>query len=219
MHLGTVQKPWDTWDNPANSGQFFFILTSNQIACMNNQARRTPPMVKTVLKKKAVKAKTKVEVIEGEIMPVKKGRPANSGKKTGTLSGKMKKTIALAIDHGVEPKEAYMLVNGKVPTPATATRVKQMVEKYSLQRPVMQKLANQAIKDTLEGKEARYDAVKVFSNGAKVPYQEVIAPSYTNKLAAAAMIYDRIDPLVRRSENLNVNVDCSPVDLAKYRNR
>lgn len=176
-------------------------------------------MVKPVPKKTAKKAKAKPQVVEVEIVTEKKGRPAGSGKKPGKLGAKTEKAIELCLTTGITPKDAYTLANGKPPTPPTATRLKHLVEKYSLQRPMMQKLANQAIKDTLEGKEARYDAVKVFSNGAKVPYQEVIVPSYTNKLAAAAMIYDRIDPLVRRSENLNVNVDCSPVDLAKYRNR
>ena len=160
------------------------------------------------------------EIVEGQIVPVKKSISPNAGKKPGDLSHKTRKAIALVVDHGVAPKEAMILTGcAKTVNPQTISAFKGKVEKYSLQRPVMQKLAHQALRDTLEGKEARYDAVKVFSNGAKVPYQEVIVPSYTNKLAAAAMIYDRVDPLVRRSENLNVNVGCSPVDLEKYRNR
>lgn len=176
------------------------------------------PAKKPVPRAKVAKAVT--EAASVEIVPVKKHKPPARGKKTGDLSHKTRKAIALVVDHGVEPKEAMVLTGcTKTVNPQSVSAFKGKVEKYSLQRPIMQKLAHQALRDTLEGKESRYDAVKVFSNGASVPYQEVIAPSYTNKLAAAAMVYDRVDPMIRRSENLSINVDCSPVDLEKYRNR
>lgn len=141
------------------------------------------------------------------------------GKPHGALSHKTRKALALVIDHGVEPKEAYMLTHGKAPSKDAIARLKQKCDKYSLQRPALQKLATNAVKDTLQGKEVRYDAVKILANGQKVPYQEVVVPSYTNKLAAAAMVHDRVDPVVRQNMNLNVNAEISPVDLTKYLNR
>ena len=45
---------------------------------------------------------------------------------------------------------------------------------------------------------------------------EEIAPTWTNKIAAASMIYDRVEPVVH--QNLNVNATISPVDLSKYTN-
>jgi hypothetical protein len=80
----------------------------------------------------------------------------------------------------------------------------------------MVKLAHEAVKDTLQGKEARYDAVKVFSNGNREEYQEVIVPSYTNKLAAASMIYDRIEPL--RGQQGNQAPQFTQVNISVYAN-
>ena len=80
-------------------------------------------------------------------------------------------------------------------------------------------MAHQAVKDTLQGKEARYDAVKVFSNGKREAYQEVIVPSYTNKLAAASMIFDRDQPIKGQQGSqapsftqVNMNVYLNPSD-------
>lgn len=158
----------------------------------------------------------KKEAIEPEVVKkVKKG--PKGGKQPGVLATKTRKAVSLVVNHGVDPKDAYALVNGKPPKRDALDNLREQVRKYSLQTPQMQRLARDAVKDALQGKEMRYDAVKILGNGAKVPYEEVIVPSYTNKLAAAAMVQDRVDPVVRRSENINVNVDCCPVDLSRYR--
>lgn len=141
----------------------------------------------------------------------------NPGKIPGTLAGKTLKAVALVVNHGVEPKEAYTLVNGKEPKRDALDNLKERVRQYSLQTPQMQKLARNAVRDALEGKAVKYDAEKILSNGKRVQYQEVVAPTYTNKLAAAAMVHDRVDPIVRRSENLNINAEMAPVDLSRYR--
>lgn len=41
----------------------------------------------------------------------------------------------------------------------------------------------------------------------------------SSRVALVNMIYDRHDPVIRQSVNLNINADISPVDLDKYRNR
>jgi hypothetical protein len=142
------------------------------------------------------------------------------GMKKGQLAGKTKKAVILAAEHGVELKEAMILAGYKPPlSPATVSRNKGLVEKYSLQTPRMQKLAHKAVLDTLQGKEVRYSAQKVTKDGVVVDYEEVITPSYTNKLAATAMVFDRVDPPVKRTESMNLNVTCDPVDLEAFRRR
>lgn len=132
---------------------------------------------------------------------------------------KHQKAAELVINHGVDEKTALMLAVGKVPDSATLCRFREKVSKYSLSRPALQKLASKAVQDTLQGKVVEIDAVKILANGQKVPYTEKIVPSYTNKLAAAAMVADRTEPIVRQNMNMNVNVDIAPVDLSRYRNR
>jgi hypothetical protein len=42
-------------------------------------------------------------------------------------------------------------------------------------------------------------------------------PSWTNKIAAASMVYDRCEPVVRQSVQINIDVD--PINLDAYRNK
>lgn len=133
--------------------------------------------------------------------------------------GKTQKAADLVVHHGVDPKTALMLTTGKVPDSGNLSRFNQKVSKYSLARPAMQKLAARAVQDTLSGKVVEIEAVKILGNGQKVPYIEKIVPSYTNKLAAAAMVADRTEPIIRQNVNLNINTEVAPVDLSKYLNR
>lgn len=150
--------------------------------------------------------------IDGENPPLNNGNPVRFYKKH-------QKAAELVLNHGVDEKTALMLAVGKVPDSATLCRFREKVSKYSLARPALQKLASKAVQDTLQGKVVEIEAVKILANGDKVPYTEKIVPSYTNKLAAAAMVTDRTEPIVRQNMNLNVNVDIAPVDLSRYRNR
>jgi hypothetical protein len=54
-------------------------------------------------------------------------------------------------------------------------------------------------------------------NGNEI--KELIYPSHTNRIAAAAMVADRTEPIVRQNVNVNLNADVAPVDLERYRNR
>jgi hypothetical protein len=134
------------------------------------------------------------------------------------MSHKTRKAIDLVLEHGVEPKDAMILtqcvktVNGE-----NISRFKAKVQKYSLQRPVMQKLAQQAVKDVLEGKVVEYASEKAIAGIGVVEFTERVAPTYTNKLAAAAMVYERTEPVLRQNVNVNLNVDVDPFDLSKYR--
>jgi hypothetical protein len=140
----------------------------------------------------------------------------SSGRKRPKLHGKTEKVLNLAVNHGVAAKDAFIFVNGKPPSAGTLTSLKDKIAKYSLTAPGMVKLAHNALRDTLKGKEYGYDAVKILGNGEKIPYTEKIIPSYTNKLAAASMVFDRVEPIINRNVNLNINAEVDPVDLSEF---
>lgn len=144
---------------------------------------------------------------------------SSNGQDRPVMYEKTATAVDLVINHDVDPKTALTLARGSVPARSTVREFVKKTSKMSLQSPSMLKLACKAVKDTLQGKEYGYEAVKIFSNGTKVPYVEKIVPNYTNKLAAATMIYDRAEPIIHRNENRNINTDISVVDLEKYMNR
>jgi len=105
------------------------------------------------------------------------------------------------VNAGLDHKTALQAVNYKRDIrPETVSRFKAKCQKYSLSQPKMQKLASKAVQDCLSDK----------------PINGEILPSYTNKLAAASMVYDRVDPVIRQNLNVNVNT-VHPVDLSRWR--
>lgn len=118
------------------------------------------------------------------------------------LKEKTRKAFDLC-DRGMEPKLALSVVNNGQPvTPTAVSLFKRKYEKYSLTTKKMQKLAHKAVQETLEMKEV---------NG--------VLPTVSNRISAAQMVVDRVDPIVKVNENHNVNVDLHPVDLSKYLKR
>jgi hypothetical protein len=106
------------------------------------------------------------------------------------------------VDSGLTPRQALEAVNLKRNISREAiSKFNAKYRKYSLTTPKMQKLASNALKDCLSDKAI---------NGE-------IYPTYTNKIAAAAMVYDRVEPAIRQQINLNVEVH--PVDLSNFSNR
>jgi hypothetical protein len=57
---------------------------------------------------------------------------------------------------------------------------------------------------------------KVSRSGEVIEYIDNVYPTDTNILAACAMVADRIEPIIHQTANLNVNVECSPVDLGRW---
>jgi hypothetical protein len=137
------------------------------------------------------------------IMPETDENPPNQER----FYSKLKEAANLVINPGVDPKAALTLTKGKIPADATLSRFKSKLEKYSLTRPAMVKLAHNAIRETLQMKPVTLQDGK-----------ELI-PSHTNRLAAAQMIADRIEPIIRVNQNMNINVDLDPVDMSKYGNK
>lgn len=115
--------------------------------------------------------------------------------------GKTKRALDLVTEHGVDPKDALILATGNQNvTSGAVSHFREKVRKYSLSRPAMVKMAHQAIKETLAMKPVDIgDGKQMF-------------PSHTNRLAAAAMVADRAEPIVRANLNINADVE-APIDL------
>jgi hypothetical protein len=119
------------------------------------------------------------------------------------------------VDMGIEPKQALQLTNFKKDITAQAVhKFKKKYNKYSLTAPKIQKLAHNAITDCLS--DAPIIQKRKDKQGNEIV--EEIPPTWTNKIAAASMVYDRVEPAIRQNANLNLNVDVHPVDLSLYLN-
>lgn len=119
------------------------------------------------------------------------------------------------VDMGIEPKQALQITNFKKDITAQAVhKFKKKYNKYSLTAPKIQKLAHNAITDCLS--DAPIIQKRKDKQGNEIV--EEIPPTWTNKIAAASMVYDRVEPVIRQNANLNLNVDVHPVDLSLYLN-
>jgi hypothetical protein len=123
------------------------------------------------------------------------------------------------LDSGVNAMDALLLTNPlKDKVSAVAVhKLKAKYKRYSLQAPGTIKLAHNQIKRILSGEERVLDQQRVTKDGRVIDYKEVIAPSDTNIIAAACMVYDRYEPAIKVQANINMDVD--PVSLDGYRNR
>lgn len=126
--------------------------------------------------------------------------------------------LALAMmGNGTDARTALQIVHNKEKVNKnTVTELKKKYRKYSLQAPGMIKSANSQIKRILSGEVREITQQKATKDGQVIEYTEQIAPSDTNILAAAAMVYDRFEPAVRQTLNVNVEVDV--VDMSVYAN-
>ena len=134
------------------------------------------------------------------------------------LYAKTSQALKLVLDHGVTPRDALLLARGgNPPSVAAVKNFKQKVAKYSLTRPAMVKLAHDCVKNVLSGVVDVHTTEKIDRQGNVVTIRESVAPTHTNKLAAAAMVMDRDQPIVHQSVNLNGELkDFIPVLLDDY---
>lgn len=117
------------------------------------------------------------------------------------------------MDNGVDALTALQLTNNKTNiAPITKYKLQEKYKRYSLLQPSMRKLAHNAVKDCLT--DTPITQVKKDKQGNEII--EEIAPTWTNKLAAAAMVYDRVEPVVRQMQS--INIDISAINLDDYRN-
>jgi hypothetical protein len=85
---------------------------------------------------------------------------------------------------------------------SSAYQLNTKLNKYGLTNKKMVKSASQVVKNVLAGQ----------------PWGSVDKIKDSTALTAAQMVFDRVEPAVKQSMNMNVNMDISPVDLSKYRN-
>lgn len=115
-------------------------------------------------------------------------------------------TAMQMIDNGVDPKTALQLVNNKDKIhPQTVHNLKQNYKKYSLTRPKLVKAAHNQVQRILAAEPREITQQKVTKSGEVVEVIEVIAPSDTNILAAASMVYDRYEPVVKADAGNTIN--------------
>lgn len=143
-------------------------------------------------------------------MPESQTIPANNMPKT------LQKTrdAILMVQAGIDPESALKYTNLKTKVSAKQVSVlRQKVKKYSLQAPSVVKSANNQLKRILAGEVRTVDKQAVTKAGEVVDYTEVIAPSDTNILAAASMVYDRYEPVKGQSAGPTGN---TYIDLSQY---
>jgi hypothetical protein len=98
-----------------------------------------------------------------------------------------------------------------------ATQIEQMLNKYGLRGDISKlKLASNVVKNILKGKPREEDQSFVKEiDGEKtiIPFSSKVYPSHNVQLQAAAMVYDRVEPL-RTEARLDVyaHMDTSEVD-------
>lgn len=104
------------------------------------------------------------------------------------------------VETGMPLERAYEAVKpGKKLTASNKSRLLAKRTLYSISQPQIVKKAVQAVSDTLDMQEV---------NGVK--------PTVSNRLQAASMVLDRVEPVVNKNLNINANLDISPVDLSRY---
>ena len=132
---------------------------------------------------------------------------------TQTLMPKTLEAFKL-VAAGLEPREALQAVNCTKKISSQSVSVfKKKLKKYSLTSPSIVKSANNQIKRILAGEVREVPKQAVTKAGEVVDYTEVIAPSDTNILAAASMVYDRYEPVKGQSAGPTSN---TYIDLSNY---
>lgn len=140
-------------------------------------------------------------------------------KQKGDLSHSTRKVLKLTTELGCDVKDAMVLVSDKEPTVGQLKYMQAKVAKHSITTPEFQKLAGRVIKDTLKGRPMVCERTTVDrKTGQVIDYTDNQYPSHTNMLAAASMVQDRVDPIVRQNINLNGNLaDYLPFELDRYK--
>ena len=121
------------------------------------------------------------------------------------------------VNAGLSPREALQTMNHKKDISyAAISKFNEKVRNYSLTAPEMVKSMSQQVKRIIKARAREEAHRKVSRSGEVIEYIDNVYPTDTNILAACAMVADRIEPIIHQTANLNVNVDCSPVDLGRW---
>ena len=170
-------------------------------------------------------ASKKKEAETAEVIPPEEAK--TTGKGTGIY--KDSQQILELMEQGYSIEHAVKVVKNKDNVPKdTALKIKKKFDKWSLSRPAMVKLADRAVKETLKMTPIATETLKrcLECKGVDPLMQtcptcagtgvvrEMLYPSHTNRLAAAAMVKDREEPIVRHSVNIETKI--LKVDVSSY---
>ena len=122
------------------------------------------------------------------------------------VSEKTAQDILLICKNGLTAKEALQMRGENNPNKDTLTNLKKKSERWMLSSPDLQKLSYNTVRDTLKMKPIE---VRQSPDNEKKDY---IYPTVSNRLAAAAMVTDRTEPVKQDhgpgsvTNNIQVNV-------------
>jgi hypothetical protein len=129
----------------------------------------------------------------------------------------LKKTLAAfkMVDAGISPREAIETVNLKSHmTDAAVSRFADKYKKYGLNNEETAHLASRQIKRILRARAREEAHTKVTKDGQVIDYTDNIYPTDSNIIAAAAMVYDRYEPI--KSADPGQGAGNTYIDLSTY---
>ena len=115
------------------------------------------------------------------------------------------------VEAGLKPKEALQAVNytNKI-SGQSVSEFKKKLKRYSLTHPKLLKLAHNAVKDCLTDQ-------PIISKRTNKQGQEIIeetTPTWANKIAAASMVYDRVEPTKQSPDVINNSLTINAIPAA-----
>jgi hypothetical protein len=126
------------------------------------------------------------------------------------VSEKTAQDIILMCKNGLTAREALKMRGIDNPNKDTLTNLKKKSERVLLANPQLQKLAHNAVRDILKMKPVE---VNVSPDSDKKRY---IYPTVSNRLAAAAMVTDRTEPIVQEIHHHKTSIHAD-IDFSEFR--
>jgi hypothetical protein len=119
------------------------------------------------------------------------------------------------VNNGADARTALQITNSKADISNVAVyKFNQKYKKYSLTHPKLIKSANNQIKRILNGEVREIDQQAVTKAGDVVDFKQTIAPSDSNILAAADMVYSRFEPT--KGQETEQRQGNTYIDLSNY---
>lgn len=152
-------------------------------------------------------ADAQADQISSEILPK---QPKHEPK----LSRKSITAIKM-VNAGIDPATALKMVNCKDNISHQAiAELKEKVRKHSLSEPSVVKSAQSQLKRILKARAREEVRKKVLTSGEVLEYTDNVYPTDSNILAAAAMVYDRYEPV--KGQEAAQGSGNTYIDLSQY---
>ena len=115
------------------------------------------------------------------------------------------------VQTGADPETALRITNGKNKISERAIfNLKEKCRKYTLTNPRLVKLAHNAVKDCLTDQ----PIISKRTDKQGLEIIEETAPTWANKIAAASMVYDRVEPTRQTPEVVNQSLTINAIPPA-----